>query len=141
VTMKLRVSPRLVTNVLLILPLVGCSAGRTSTPTDTNSPSSFAIGGSVGGLLPGKSMVLQNNGSQSTTVIGNATFTFAASMPSGSPYKVTALMQPVGQTCAVSNGSGTVAAANIGNVAVVCSINSYHIDVKVTGLTGTGLVL
>ena len=49
------------------------------------------------------------------------------------------LTQPPGQTCTVTNGSGT-ANANVTNVAVNC-VTTYSIGGTVSGLVGTGLVL
>jgi hypothetical protein len=55
---------------------------------------------------------------------------------------VTVLTQPVGQTCTVTNGSGTVSDANISNVAVTCISNSTTLSASVATLglsvNGTG---
>ena len=53
-----------------------------------------------------------------------AAFTFSTAISSGAAYSVTVLTQPAGQSCTVTNGSGT-ASANVTNVQVACSI--YHI--------------
>ena len=84
------------------------------------SLSSFTIGGSVSGLGAGKSVVLHNNGGDALTRNANGSFSFATALASGASYAVTVGTQPAGQTCTVSNGSGTVAAANVTNVAVSC---------------------
>ena len=47
----------------------------------------------------------------------------------------------MGQTCSIQNGSGTIAAAAVTNVAVTCSSNSYTVSGSITGLLGAGLVL
>src|SRR5208337_980502 len=39
----------------------------------------------------------------------------------GNVYNVTVETNPPGQTCAVTNGSGTVASANVTNVAIACT--------------------
>jgi Kelch motif len=134
--MNLWLSSRLVAALVLSATLTACEAG--------SSPSAlpnFTVGGNVGGLLPGNSVVLQVNGADRMTIAGNATFTSAAPIASGSYYLVTVASQPAGQTCAVSNGRGMVGAGNIGNVSVVCSINTYKIAVTVAGLNAAGLVL
>ena len=61
---------------------------------------------------------------------------------SGAAYAVTSSTQPSGptQTCTVSNGSGN-ATANVTNVAVKCVTGAFTVGGKVTGLSGTGLVL
>ena len=53
-------------------------------------------------------------------------------------YSVTVKTNPSGQSCAVSNGSGTVGSANVTNVAVSCtSVASYSVGGTVSGLSGT----
>ena len=100
----------------------------------------YTIGGTVSGLI-GTGLVLRNNGADNLAVASNGTFTFATSLTSGSAYVVTVAIQPSGQTCSVTNGSGTVAGANVTSVSVSCSANTYTIGGTVAGLTGTGLVL
>ncbi len=98
----------------------------------------FNVGGSVSGLT-GSGLVLQNNGTNFTPVVANGSFSFSSTLGAGAPYNVTVRTQPAGQTCTVTNGSGT-ANANISNVAVNC-IASYSIGGTVTGMAGTGLAL
>ena len=64
-------------------------------------------------------------------------------MADGAPYAVTVLTQPSSpsQTCTVTSGSGTIAAAGVTNVAVNCVTNTYAIGGNVVGLSGSGLVL
>ena len=51
---------------------------------------------------------------------------------------MTVLTNPAGQTCTVSNGSGTVGSANVTSVAVSCSKRaSYTVGGTVSGLSGT----
>ena len=118
----------------------GCSGGSKSTPVPpaVQSPT-FTIGGAVAGLT-GAGLVLQNNGGNNLAVSANATsFTFATPATSGSAYGVTVLTQPLGQSCTVTNASGT-ATASVTSVIVACT-QLYTIGGTVTGLTGTGLVL
>lgn len=80
------------------------------------------LGGTVSGLT-GTGLVLQNNGANNVTVPPNSTsFSFPRSMAIGSTYSVSVLTQPTSplQSCAVSNGSGTVGTAP-SNIAVVCA--------------------
>jgi hypothetical protein len=100
---------------------------------------SYSIGGTVSGLS-GTGLVLQDNGGNNATVGANGAFTFSNGLASGATYSVTVLTQPTGQTCTVTNGSGT-ASANVTNVQVTCSTAYYTIGGTVSGLTGTGLVL
>ena len=79
----------------------------------------FTVGGSVSGLAG--TVVLQNNGGDDLSVVSNGGFTFLTSVAGGNAYAVTIKTQPAGQSCAVRNGSGTVASANVGSVEVTCA--------------------
>ena len=83
--------------------------------------SSYTVGGALSGLAAGQSVVLRNNGGDSLTRSVNGAFTFATALTSGSAYAVTVFGNPAGQTCTVGNGSGTVAATNVSNIAVSCA--------------------
>ena len=107
----------------------------------TCAPMSYSVSGNVTGLQTGASVALQDNGANTTAVSANGSFTFTAPVAGGAAYAVTVLTQPTGQTCTIANGSGTVAGANIVNVAITCSTNTYAIGGTVTGLAGTGLTL
>jgi N-acetylneuraminic acid mutarotase len=119
----------------------GTIAGSNVVATVSCTANDYSIGGSVTGMLSGRSIVLEDNGGNLTTVTSNTTFTFSTEIASGSGYLVAVSTSPVGQTCSVTNGSGTVAAGNVTNVVINCSDNSYDIGGTVTGLTGSGLVL
>ena len=101
----------------------------------------FTIGGTISGLAG--SVVLADNGSDHVTVSSNGSFAFPGTIASGDTYAVTVATQPgsPSQTCIVTNGSGTVAAADITSVQIACTTNSFTIGGQVTGLAGTGLVL
>ena len=69
-------------------------------------------------------VVLQDNGGDNLSVSANGGFTFATALASGAAYNVTVKTSPSGQTCTVSSGSGTVASANVTNVAVTCAASA-----------------
>ena len=97
---------------------------------------SYTVGGTVSGLSG--TVVLQDNGGDNLSVAANGTFTFAAALVGGASYGVTVLTNPPGQTCTVSNGSGTVGSANVTSVAVSCTgAASYTVGGTVSGLSGT----
>ncbi len=76
-----------------------------------------------------------------TVTIGSfapAPFTLPTAVPSGSAYSVTTKTPPAGETCVVTNGSGTVGNANVTNVTVTCG---YTLGGTITGLVNNGLVL
>jgi len=120
--------------------LFGCG-GSDSPPAPT-----YTIGGTVTGLS-GTGLLLQlTYGSNLTSNLPVSTsgFTFAPALGSGATYTVSVLTQPTSpsQTCAVTSGSpGTVASANVADVIVSCTTNSFMIGGTVSGLYGTGLVL
>lgn len=107
--------------------------GNITPPTIT-----YTIGGNTSGLT-GTGLVLANSGAGNLPVAANGPFTFTPAAGVGTPYNVTVLTQPAGQTCTVTNGSGT-ANADVNNVAVNC-VDTFTVGGSVSGLVGTGLVL
>lgn len=102
-----------------------CSGGGGSSGQPggtTTGPTKYTIGGSAAGLSGPIS--LENNAGDSLTLPGSGDFVFAIPLASGAAYNVTVTSPPSGQTCSVTNGSGTVANANITNVQVACSDSS-----------------
>jgi hypothetical protein len=78
----------------------------------------YTVGGTVSGLT-GTGLVLRNNGGNDLPVSANGSFHFSTALASG-PYSVTVYAQPSGQTCTVTNGSGSISGAAVTNVAVTC---------------------
>lgn len=104
----------------------------------------YTVGGSVFGLSG--TLVLENNGGDNLTINSNSSFTFATPVAQGEPYSVTVLTQPTGQTCSVTNGSGTMGGANVTNVSLNCVTNmatlttsASQLALSVTGLTEYGV--
>ena len=117
----------------------GANVTNVSVACTNDGGSSYTVGGSVSGLSG--TVVLQNNGSNNLTVSSNGSITFSNAVADGDTYAVTVATQPTGQTCAVSNGTGTISGANITNVSVAC-INSgggtsFTVGGTVSGLVGT----
>ena len=79
----------------------------------------YAVGGSVSGLSG--TVVLRDNGGDDLSVSANGPFAFATRLAGGAAYTVTVKTNPSGQSCSVANGSGTIAAADVTNVAVSCA--------------------
>ena len=102
----------------------------------------FTVGGTVSGLAA-RGLVLRNNGRDDVTMNADGSFTFATPLTSGDAYDVTIAAQGAlpSQTCVVANGSGTIGAADVTNVAITCTTNSFTIGGNVSGLLGIGLVL
>ena len=122
----------------------GVSAGGGVAVTNVNvtcNPDirTFTVGGSVSGLT--SSITLLNNGGDTLTVGVNGGFTFSNSLSSGASYLVTLNAQPTGQTCFLFNNSGSNISANVSNVSVACSTNTYQVGGSVSGLSASGLIL
>jgi 6-phosphogluconolactonase (cycloisomerase 2 family) len=100
----------------------------------TCTPLSFSVGGSLSGLLSSNAVVLADSGGGTLTVATNGRFTFGPLVTSGSTYAVTVVTQPAGQDCTLANASGTVAGANITNVAITCAALPYTISANVVGI-------
>ena len=98
------------------------SANVTNVAVSCASVASYSVGGTVSGLSG--TVVLQDNGGDDLSVTANGSFTFATAVASGAGYSVTVKTNPSGQSCTVSNGSGTVGSANVTNVAVSCTSSS-----------------
>ena len=82
--------------------------------------------------------MLQDNGGDNLSVSANGPFTFATALAGGAAYSVTVKTNPAGQSCTVSNGSGSVGSANVTSVAVSCSsAASFTVGGTVSGLSGT----
>ena len=96
----------------------------------------YTVGGTVSGLSG--TVVLQDNSGDNLSLSANGPFTFATALAGGTAYNVTVKTSPAGQTCTVSNGTGTIAAANITNLAVSCTkVPTYTVGGSVSGLSGT----
>ena len=96
------------------------SEAAASDASDTGV-AAYTVGGTISSLV-GQGLHLTNAGNTLTPASGATVFTFP-SQPSGSTYSVAVATQPTApsQTCAVMNGSGTIAAANVTNVQVACT--------------------
>jgi 6-phosphogluconolactonase (cycloisomerase 2 family) len=119
--------------------VTGANVSSVAVACSTNG---YTIGGTVSGLV-GTGLVLQDNGGNDLPVSAAGAFTFSNTVGSSLPYAVTVKTQPINpiQSCTVANGTGTVVAANISNVAVTCTTGNFTISGTVSGLVGTGMVV
>jgi hypothetical protein len=127
------------TNQTCALAYASGTVGSGPSPSVTciNNPT---VGGTVTGLMPGRQLILLDNGTGALPVSANGTFVFPAAIAYKGSYAVTIQTQPVGQTCSVANGTGTGITANVTTVAVSCAVNTYTIGGSVAGGGGvTGL--
>ncbi|BDT67634.1 hypothetical protein os1_18110 [Comamonadaceae bacterium OS-1] len=100
----------------------------------TCSATIYNIGGTVSGLVSGTSLTLQNNAADALTRTADGNFSFATPVAAGGSYAVTVGSQPAGQTCTVSNGTGSGVSANVLTVQITCSATTYTIGGTVSGL-------
>jgi uncharacterized protein YkwD len=107
--------------------LTACGGGGSDSASSGSGNSgggsaSYTVGGTVSGLNGTASLSL--NGGTALAVNSDGSFVFSASLASGATYAVTVVTAPTGETCSVTNGSGTVDSANITNVAITCAVAS-----------------
>ena len=115
----------------------GTGAGVTANVSNVNitcSTNTFTIGGTVSGLAAGQQVTLFNNGGDAKIIGANGAYTFTTPVNYNGSYAVTVNAQPTGQTCSVSNGTGSNVSANVGNANITCSTNTYTIGGTVSGL-------
>ncbi|MCE7951917.1 MAG: hypothetical protein DYH18_12540, partial [Xanthomonadales bacterium PRO7] len=92
------------------------------------STATYTIGGTISGLTGTVQLALNGTtptSSQTQSFTTNGGFTFTTPLQSGSGWTVSVASQPAGQTCAVTNGSGASITANVTNVTVTCTTNTY----------------
>ncbi|BAO44071.1 Kelch repeat-containing protein [Thiolapillus brandeum] len=83
---------------------------------------SYLLGGTLTGLAPGTSVVLQNNQGDNLSLSTNGSFVFDTDLVNGSDYAVTVLSQPASpkKICSVSSGDGTINGADVSDIMVSC---------------------
>ncbi len=101
--------------------VTACSSGGSSGNYVPSPPPSYKVGGYVAGML-GAGLTVSYNGGPAISIARNGAFTVAQGATAGAMYNVTIVSQPgnPAQTCVVTNGSGTVGAANITSITVYC---------------------
>lgn len=123
---------------IAILALYGCSGdGATS---NNAPPATYSISASVSGLDSG-ALGLSVNGNAVTVAEGSTSSLLASGLSAGASYAVTVQVQPTGEACSVSQGSGVISVADVANVVITCSVQSFSLGGTITGLANSGLVL
>ena len=105
--------------------LPASSAPSPAAPPESSPPSpasTYSVSGTVNGLL-GTGLVLQNNGGDDLPIAADGRFSFATPLAGGASYAVSIKSQSkiLTRVCTVGNGSGTIAAAAVSDVQVVCA--------------------
>ena len=105
----------------------------------TCSTQAFTVGGAINGYST--SGLQLANGAERIVVMTGATGFTTAPVAGGGGYDITVATQPTGLSCSVRNGTGTMGTANVTDVAITCTDQSYSLGGTVTGLTASGLAL
>jgi len=130
-----RVLTRLLSGVLTGIAMTACGGSGSS------GPPLYSVGGTVIGVSGtdgaiSNAVVLQNNLANDLSA-ANGAFTFTSLLVSGASYDVSVKTPPVGQTCVVGGGTGTIADRAVTDVTVTCIATAYHVGGSVSGLHGT----
>ncbi|HEX4051900.1 MAG TPA: kelch repeat-containing protein [Steroidobacteraceae bacterium] len=96
----------------------------------------YPIGGTVTGANA-TGLVLANGTDTFAVPLGASTFLMPTKQPFGAAYTVTVQTSPVGLSCQVSNGSGTMPAAAVSTVEIVCGQWTWIDGASATGSPGT----
>ena len=123
--------------VAVLTMLTACGGGDSvSVP-----PPGYTVGGTVTGLS-GSGLVLQDTYGADLAITASGAFTFPTPLVSGASYSITVKSWPASppQACQVTNGAGTINAANVTNVSVTCQ-SGFTVSGTVSGLVGSGLTL
>jgi alpha-tubulin suppressor-like RCC1 family protein len=108
--------------------------------TITCSQKKYSVSGLITGLSSGQ-VTLQNNGLDNLLInSGKSSFTFAKTIAHGSGYNITVFNTPEGLTCTPKNAIGN-ATANVSDILIVCSQQSFTVGGVITGLSTPGLML
>jgi 6-phosphogluconolactonase (cycloisomerase 2 family) len=101
---------------------------------NNSAPGGYTVSGTLSGLASGQQVTLADNGKDTLNVTTDGSFTFQQPVIYSQPYSVTIATQPAGQTCSVSNGSGSSFSYNVANVNVLCTSTTYQVGGTVSGL-------
>ena len=102
----------------------------------------FAVGGTVSGLL-GSGLRLRNSNGEVLAIAADGSFVFPTRVASGGAYTISVETPPATptQSCSIANGTGTITNADVANIAVSCSTSNFTIGGNVANLLGSGLIL
>ncbi len=101
----------------------------------TCSVNSYSIGGTMT-ALSASGLVLSNGTDTLPVPLGTSSFTLPTKVASGGAYSVMIQQQPTGLSCQLVNATGTVSAAAITNILVVCGQWSWQSGANTTGAAG-----
>ena len=88
-------------------------------PVLVSCQDSASLVGTLTGLKDGLKLVV-SDGQANFTLIANGDFAVSDVKPVGSPYALSVATQPMGQTCTVTNGTGTIPASGVTAISINC---------------------
>ncbi|HMH27796.1 MAG TPA: choice-of-anchor tandem repeat GloVer-containing protein [Steroidobacteraceae bacterium] len=89
----------------------------------TCSANTYTLGGIISGLTA-SGLVLLDKGGDATALSAHATqFSMNTGVAYGAAYAITVQTPPAGLVCSVSNGTGTMSAADVSSVSIACVSN------------------
>ena len=131
----------IIAGIVLVLNACSSSGGGGNSSSSQPASKTYHVNVTVTGL-DGEGLVL-TQANDEIAVTKDGSYTFGTSLKNGASYMVSVATQPQNrvQTCSVNNDSGNINNTDVYNVTVDCVTNSYLINVKVSGLLGSGLSL
>ncbi len=134
-------SPLKLGAAILALALYGCGGGDASTTSPPPPPPTFAVGGTVSGLIG--VAVVQNNLGDDLTISANGNFAFATALANGvglQHHREDAAVEPDADLRRRQRrGIGRRRRGD--DATVTCTTNTYGVNGTITGLAGSGLVV
>jgi uncharacterized repeat protein (TIGR03803 family) len=111
--------------------------GDSSSTSYGGSAQKYGLSGTVSGLN-GSGLVLSVDGSTQAVASGAKEVVLGASLPAGTAYTVRVATQPSAESCTVANGTGTMPASAVTDVAVSCSPNLESVLYSFAGVQSGG---
>jgi hypothetical protein len=115
-SVSIKTQPTNPTQTCSVSNATGVANANVTNVSVTCTTVAYTIGGTLSGLTS-STIALQNNGGDNLSLSKNGSFVFATAIAASTTYNVTVKTQPTGQTCTVTNASGT-ANSNVTNVAL-----------------------
>src|SRR5271155_1778501 len=107
----------------------------------TCSDQAYSLEGSISGLND-SGLVLANGTDTLAVKSGATSFTMPTAVANTSSYVISVQTQPAGLACAVGNGTGTMPASAVTNVAITCTDQPFSVGGTISGLgNNAGLTL
>lgn len=99
---------------------IGSVASENITDVAINCVDVFEVGGTLSGLTTA-SVTIQNNEGDDLVLSSAGTFAFDATQVDNTEYSISIREQPTGQTCVLSNETGTIDGESITTIALTCT--------------------